>query len=82
MNQHEQVIIEMEKNGGTATLSYLYKNVDVTDWKTKTPFATIRRIVQNKKYFFKIKPGLWALNSEKEKLSKILKPEKKKSYSI
>ncbi|MDY0387317.1 MAG: hypothetical protein RBT65_09365 [Methanolobus sp.] len=37
-------------------------------WKTKTPFASVRRIVQNEKYFFKIKPGLWALNDFKDSL--------------
>jgi hypothetical protein len=31
----------MENNGGYATLGYLYQNVDVKDWKTKTPFASI-----------------------------------------
>ncbi|UFX82945.1 hypothetical protein [Candidatus Absconditicoccus praedator] len=61
MNQHEQVINVMEKAGGFATLGFLYKNVDVSKWSTKTPFASIRRIVQNEKFFVKIKPGLWAL---------------------
>lgn len=66
MNQREQVIEVMKENGGYATLGYLNKNVDVGNWATKTPFASIRRIVQNEKYFFKIKPGLWALKSYKE----------------
>ena len=68
---------------GFATLSQLYHNIDVSNWKTKTPFATIRRIVQNEKFFFKIKPGLWALNSYKEKLpSDILQliSEQKKNF--
>ena len=58
----------MEEMGGFSTLSQLYQSVDVSNWKTKTPFATIRRIVQNEKFFFKIKPGLWALNNYKERL--------------
>lgn len=61
----------MEENGGFATLSYLYENalkVLEVIWKTKTPFATIRRIVQDKRFFFKIKPGLWALKTYKNKL--------------
>jgi len=61
----------METNGGFATLGYLNQNVlKVEDckWMTKTPFASIRRIVQNDKYFFKIKPGLWALKSYRDKL--------------
>lgn len=69
--------------GGFATLSQLNKNVDVRNWKTKTPSATIRRIVQNEKYFFKIKPGLWALNNYKEKLPSdisLLIAEQKKNF--
>jgi len=71
MNQREAVIKTMELNGGYATLGFLYENVlkfsEVT-WETKTPFASIRRIVQNKKYFFKIRPGLWALNTHRNKI--------------
>jgi hypothetical protein len=73
MKQHEAVIKVMEENGGFATLSYLYENtlkVPGVIWKTKTPFATIRRIVQDKRFFFKIKPGLWALKTYKNKLPK------------
>lgn len=68
MKQSEQVIKVMENNGGYATLGYLYQNVNVKDWKTKTPFATIRRIVQDSRFFFKIRPGLWALNDYREKV--------------
>ncbi len=73
MKQYEAVIKVMEKNGRFATLGYLYENalkVPGVAWKTKTPFATIRRIVQDKRFFFKIKPGLWALKTYKEKLPK------------
>jgi len=71
MKQYEAVIKVMEENGGFATLGRLYQNVlKVRDceWKTKTPFASIRRIVQDDRFFFKIKPGLWALKSFKDKL--------------
>lgn len=71
MNQREAVINVMEKNGGYATLGYLYENtlkVPNVIWKTKTPYASIRRIVQDEKYFFKIQPGLWALNDFRDKL--------------
>lgn len=71
MKQHEAVIKVMEENGGYATLGFLNQNVlKVKDceWKTKTPFASIRRIVQNERFFFKIRPGLWALRSYKNKL--------------
>jgi hypothetical protein len=71
--QSDAVIETMENHGGFASLQYLYSNVfEIQDivWKTKTPFASIRRIVQNKDFFFKIKPGLWALNEFREELPK------------
>jgi len=61
MKQYEAVIKVMEENGGYATLGFLYQNVlnvPGCNWKTKTPFASMRRIVQNDRFFFKIKPGL------------------------
>lgn len=71
MPQHEEVIKVMKQNNGYATLGYLYQHVNTSTWKTKTPFESIRRIVQQKKeIFFKIKPGLWALMSEREKVLK------------
>jgi len=71
MKQHEAVIKIMEESGGFATLGFLNQNVlkiKDCDWNTKTPFASIRRIVQDDRFFFKIKPGLWALKSYKNKL--------------
>lgn len=71
MKQHEAVIKTMEQNGGFATLGYLNQEVlkvPNVEWKTKTPFASIRRIVQDERFFFKIKPGLWALLSHRNKL--------------
>ncbi|MEI7831586.1 MAG: hypothetical protein WCJ56_00075 [bacterium] len=71
MKQHEAVIKVMEDNGGYATLGYLNQKVlqiENCEWKTRTPFASIRRIVQDVRFFFKIRPGLWALNSSKEML--------------
>ncbi|PIQ14552.1 MAG: hypothetical protein COW67_13200 [Flavobacteriales bacterium CG18_big_fil_WC_8_21_14_2_50_32_9] len=71
MTQHEQVIKVIRNNGGFATLGFLNHSVDVSNWKTKTPYASIRRIVQDTRFFFKIKPGLWALKEfEKEILKK------------
>jgi hypothetical protein len=61
MKQFEQVILAMRNNGGYATLGFLNQHVDVSKWATKTPFASIRRIVQDERLFFKIRPGLWAL---------------------
>ncbi|HHJ07570.1 MAG TPA: hypothetical protein ENK24_08725, partial [Anaerolineae bacterium] len=63
MKQYEAVIKVMEENGGFATLGYLNQHTfEIPDviWRTKTPYASIRRIVQDKRFFFKIRPGLWA----------------------
>ncbi|MDR2621055.1 MAG: hypothetical protein LBC48_00565, partial [Dysgonamonadaceae bacterium] len=59
--QTEQVIDVMRQNGGYATFGQLNHLVDFSTWKTKTPQATVRRIVQESNVFFKIQPGLWAL---------------------
>jgi len=82
MKQYEAVIKVMEENGGYATLGFLYQNVlEVKGvmWKTKTPFASMRRIVQDERFFFKIKPGLWALKSHRDKLPPEMIPTKKKT---
>jgi hypothetical protein len=70
----------MEGTGGYATLGYLNQNVlkiKDCEWKTKTPFASIRRIVQDSRYFFKIKPGLWALKSFQDKLPAYIYQDRK-----
>lgn len=79
MRQYEAVIDIMEQNGGFATLGYLYQKVlkiPGVEWKTKTPFASIRRIVQDERFFFKIRPGLWALKNWKNKLPEELRLDK------
>ncbi len=71
MTQRDAVIRVMEENGGYATLVFLYEKalqVPGVKWNTKTPYATICRIVQDSRFFFKVKPGLWALNSCRDKL--------------
>lgn len=68
-SQWEQVIDTMKRNGSFATLGFLYSNVDVSDWATKTPFASIRRIVQTNDAFFKIKPGLWGLTEDRKAIT-------------
>lgn len=71
MTQTQAVIQVMQQKGGYAKLADLYKEVPLVQdvkWSTKTPDATIRRIVQNEKHFFKIKAGIWALNECKENL--------------
>jgi hypothetical protein len=71
MKQYEAVIAAMETLGGYATLGELYQKTlslpNVT-WGTKTPCATIRRIVQQRPEIFKIRPGLWALETFRNKL--------------
>lgn len=76
MRQYEQVIEVLRKNGGYATLGFLNQNVDVSNWVTRTPYASIRRIVQDNRYFFKIKPGLWASNEYKNEILKKFDIEK------
>jgi hypothetical protein len=61
----------MERNGGFATLRHLYENaikVQGITWVSRTPFASMRRIVQDPRFFFKIRPGLWALNTHRDRL--------------
>lgn len=72
MKQKEYVIEAMVKNGGYATFYQLNNLVDFSTWGTKTPSATIRRIVQTNSEFFKVQPGLWALKEyEKDVLKKL-----------
>lgn len=87
MNQREAVIEVMRRNGGFATLGFLYREVlrvEGVEWKTKTPFSSINRIVQDPKYFFRIRPGLWALLEQKNQLPADLratvKPENTHTY--
>ncbi len=69
MKQHEAVIQTLERLGGKATLAQLYREVmkvEDCNWGTKTPFASIRRIVQTRPEIFKVRPGLWALESHRK----------------
>ncbi|MDO4630133.1 MAG: hypothetical protein Q4C70_13215 [Planctomycetia bacterium] len=66
MCQWEQVIEAMRQNGGYATFNQLNHLVDVSEWKSKTPEASIRRIVQERNEFFRIQPGLWALEEARD----------------
>lgn len=69
MKQYEAVIQTMERLGGISTLGQLNQEVfKIKDcvWKTKTPFASIRRVVQTNEEIYKIKPGLYGLQSYKK----------------
>jgi hypothetical protein len=68
MKQYEAVVQTLENLGGIATLAQLYASVfKITDceWGTKTPLASIRRIVQTRPEIYKIKPGLYGLAAKK-----------------
>ncbi len=71
MKQYEAVIETLDKLGGVATLAELNKEVfkiKDCEWKTKTPFASIRRIVQLTKGIYKIKPGLYGLEKYRKQI--------------
>ncbi len=71
MKQYEAVIETLDKLGGIATLGELNREVfkiKDCEWKTKTPFASIRRIVQQTKGIYKIKPGLYGLEKCRKQL--------------
>lgn len=68
--QEKQVIEAIRNQGGFATLRTLNEVMDFSDWKTLTPEASVRRIVQNSKRIFKIQPGLWGLEEAKADILK------------
>ena len=70
MTQEQQVIETMRRLGGFATFRRLNATVDFSTWKTKTPEASVRRIVQKSKQFFRIEPGLWALEECRDEVLK------------
>ncbi len=70
MKQYEAVIQTLEKLGGQATLAELYREVmkvEGCQWSTKTPFASIRRIVQTRPEIVRVRPGLWALRAYQDR---------------
>ena len=74
MTQRQAVEETQERLGCIATLGQLYREtflIESCSWKTKTPFASIRRIVQQDDNIYRIKPGLYALVSYKKKLESI-----------
>ncbi len=71
MKQYEVVEQTLERLGGVATLVQLNQEVlkiKECEWKTKTPFASIRRIVQTDDKIYRIKSGLWALKAFQKEL--------------
>ncbi|MBR4433568.1 MAG: hypothetical protein IKS80_03555, partial [Bacteroidaceae bacterium] len=80
----QQVIEVLREAGGYATLRRLNELVDFSSWATKTPEASVRRIVQNSPEIFKIQPGLWALEECRDEVMRKfeLKLGNKKSEEI
>jgi len=75
MKQHEAVIEAMKQLGGYANFGQLYQlvpKIPNCKWGTKTPFASIRRIVQTHSEFFRIESGLWGLETERSRILKHL----------
>lgn len=71
MTQAQAVIETIDKLGGIATLNQINQHIfEIEDclWKTKTPFASVRRIVQQTAGIYKIKPGLYALETHRKQL--------------
>lgn len=68
ISQAEQVIEAMRNEGGYATLRRLNEIVDFSTWRTKTPEASVRRIVQETNGIFRIQPGLWALEEMRDEV--------------
>jgi hypothetical protein len=76
--QADAVVEVMEQNGGYATLGHLYQkvlNVPGVTWKSRTPFASMRRIVQLDPRIFRIQPGLWALETHRDTLPFIVQED-------
>lgn len=84
VTQEQQVIDVLRKAGGYATLRRLNELMDFSTWATKTPEASVRRIVQDSSKIFRIQPGLWALEEMREDVLRKfeLKPGNKKSEEI
>lgn len=82
ITQEQQVITALRNQGGYATLRRLNEVVDFSDWKTLTPEASVRRIVQESNEIFKIQPGLWALEEVREEVLKKFKINSNNPQSI
>lgn len=82
MTQEQQVIDTLRNQGGYATLRRLNEVMDFSTWKTKTPEASVRRIVQNSNAIFRIQPGLWALEESRGKVLKKFNIKEGDSRSI
>lgn len=71
MTQAQAVIETIRKQGGIATLKHIYEHIhEIKDckWNTKTPEATIRRIVQENDEIIRVVPGYYMLPEFRDKM--------------
>jgi len=71
VKQWEAVRCALEQLGGQATLAEIYsavQHIKECRWGTKMPFASIRRILQTRPEFVRIRPGLWALKGASNRI--------------
>ena len=85
--QAVQVMEALEQLGGMAQLGDLYRILlqsSARHWETKTPQATIRRIVRNTKGIIVVKDGLYALEAHKKRLNiaEITKEDSKEAHEF
>jgi hypothetical protein len=69
MTQTNEVISALRALGGIATFGKLNAALDFSAWATKTPEASVRRIVQQNSAFYKVRPGLWALTECRDRIA-------------
>lgn len=71
MTQAQAVIETIRRQGGIATLKHIYEHIhEIKDcqWNTKTPEATIRRIVQENEGIIRVVPGYYMLPEFRDKM--------------
>ena len=71
MTQAQAVIEAIRQLGGIAPLANIYNvalSIPDCEWNTKTPFASIRRIVRHTQGIYVVRKGLYALESHRRQL--------------
>jgi len=71
MTQEQAVKQIMQNLGGAVTLKTIYEHLpDIPDciWRTKTPEASVRRIVQTSPDIIRLKAGVYILKQDYERL--------------
>ncbi len=70
MKQKIQLLEAFDRLGGIAALRDLYQETDISQWETKTPYASIRRLVQQEEEFFRLRPGLYCLAKREKQFAR------------